>query len=222
MCPTCVLRALQNTAGFRAPRRTAEGLGAIPRPPRRMDDRLDDRVDAVERAITDGHAADGLPEAARMERRIDDLEATVGDLDDRVAELEAAVQALRGFAGGVRAVDEAVERRANAAVARVERLEADLAVDERNDPNRGGNGAARTAEAGAGSVASDGTTPGAADGADRRPEGAGASDRPRATRGDAALAEAAAEAASSVDTNPERELGAESDGSLADRIRRLL
>lgn len=103
-----------------------EGLGAMARPARHMDDRLDDRVDAVERAISDGHTADGLPETARMEQRLDDIEATVEDLDDRLADLEAAVQALRGFAGGIRAVDEEVERRANAAVARVERLEADL------------------------------------------------------------------------------------------------
>ncbi|WP_338741716.1 DUF7310 family coiled-coil domain-containing protein [Haloplanus salilacus] len=91
-----------------------------------MDDRLDDRIDAVERAISDGHAVDGLPDTARMEQRLDDIETNVEELDDRLADLEAAVQALRGFAGGVRAVDEEVERRANAAVARVERLEADL------------------------------------------------------------------------------------------------
>ncbi|AZH24963.1 DUF7310 family coiled-coil domain-containing protein [Haloplanus aerogenes] len=92
-----------------------------------MDDgRLEERVDALERAVTDGHAADGLPDAARMDARVADLEATVEDLDDRLAELDAAVQALRGFAGGVRAVDESVERRANAAIARVERLESEL------------------------------------------------------------------------------------------------
>lgn len=90
------------------------------------DDRLEKRVAALERTITDGHAADGLPDVARMDSRLDDLEATVADLDDRLAELDAAVQALRGFAGGVRAVDEAIERRADAAVARVDRLEADL------------------------------------------------------------------------------------------------
>jgi hypothetical protein len=92
-----------------------------------MDDRLEERVAALERTITDGHADDGLPEAARMDARLDELEATVDDVEDRVAELDAAVQALRGFAGGVRAVDEAVERRADAAVARVDRLEAELA-----------------------------------------------------------------------------------------------
>jgi hypothetical protein len=41
-------------------------------------------------------------------------------LEDRVAELEAAVQALRGYAGSVRAVNDRVEERADAAVATAE------------------------------------------------------------------------------------------------------
>ena len=117
-----------------------------------MDDRLEERVAALERTITDGHADDGLPEVARMDASLDELEATVDDVEDRVAELDAAVQALRGFAGGVRAVDEAVERRADAAVARVDRLEAELAevreavtergTDVANEPaDRNGAGA---------------------------------------------------------------------------------
>ena len=93
-----------------------------------MSDTLEQRVDALERALTDGRTTDwdGLPQAAELEERLDDVEATVEAVDDRLTELEAAVQALRGFAGGVDAVDEAVERRANAAIARVERLEAEL------------------------------------------------------------------------------------------------
>jgi len=124
----------------------------MPGPPRHMDDRLEERVAALERTITDGHADAGLPDAGRMDARLDELEATVDDVDDRVAELDAAVQALRGFAGGVRAVDEAVERRADAAVARVDRLEAELAevreavtergTDVANEPaDRNGAGA---------------------------------------------------------------------------------
>ncbi|WP_251329921.1 DUF7310 family coiled-coil domain-containing protein [Haloplanus pelagicus] len=91
-----------------------------------MDDTLEERVDAIERALTDGHADDGLPDAARMETRLAELDRTAEEVDDRLSELEATVQALRGFVGGVDAVDESVERRANAAVARVERLEAEL------------------------------------------------------------------------------------------------
>jgi chromosome segregation ATPase len=95
-----------------------------------MDDAILERVEAIERAMTDGHAEEGLPEAGRMDERLTEVERTVENLDERLTELEAAVQALRGFAGGIDAVDEAVERRANAAVARVERLEAELRVDE--------------------------------------------------------------------------------------------
>jgi len=99
-----------------------------------VEDTLADRVAALERAVTDGHADDGLPDAARTSARLDEVEERASALDDRVSELEATVQALRGFAGGVRAVDEAVERRANDAVARAERLETELrAVEERLD-----------------------------------------------------------------------------------------
>jgi len=109
---------------------------------------LHERVAALERAVTDGHADAGLPDAARVDDRLDDLEATVEDLDDRVAELDAAVQALRGFAGGVRAIDETIERRADAAVAGVERLEAELeAVRERIDENATPVGASRDGDA---------------------------------------------------------------------------
>jgi hypothetical protein len=97
-----------------------------------MDDTVDERLDAIERALTDGEAPDGLPDAAHVDARLDDIEAAAADLDDRLAELEAAVDALRGFAGGIKAVDEAVERRANAAVARVERLEAELREADRS------------------------------------------------------------------------------------------
>jgi len=109
-----------------------------------MSDTLEQRVDALERALTDGRTADveGLPEAAESAERLDELAATVETIDDRVAELEASVQALRGFVGGVDAVDEAVERRANAAIARVERLETELreerveAGTHQSDPGR--------------------------------------------------------------------------------------
>jgi vacuolar-type H+-ATPase subunit I/STV1 len=183
-----------------------------------MDDRLDDRVDAVERAITDGHAADGLPDAARMERRLDDLEATVDELDDRLAELEAAVQALRGFAGGVRAVDEEVERRANAAVARVERLEAELrdaegrTADGRDDENAGAH--------------ADVDDPDGNRGASADKEGDHVGDTGAAVRRgrtDATLAEAAADAAASVERSAGEAVADEGGGrSLADRVRRLL
>jgi chromosome segregation ATPase len=67
------------------------------------------RLDAVERALTD----------ERSVERVDELD----EIETRVAELEAAVQALRGYVGSVRAVNEDVERRADRALRRAEALE---------------------------------------------------------------------------------------------------
>ncbi|MBV0901477.1 DUF7310 family coiled-coil domain-containing protein [Haloarcula salina] len=88
---------------------------------------LAERLQAVERAVTDGETE--FPEVTdrgEFEDRIDGLEGRVDDLETRTAELEAATQALRGYVGNVRAVNEDVESRANAALAAVDRLEARL------------------------------------------------------------------------------------------------
>lgn len=98
-------------------------------------DDLADRLDALERTVvgdgTVNSAGDGTDDTAdassrgvptrsgdvlRLERRVADLEATV-------EELEAGVQAVRGYAGNVRAVNRDVERRASAALAKAEALE---------------------------------------------------------------------------------------------------
>lgn len=151
-----------------------------------MDDRngrpLDERVAALERTITDGYADDGLPDAARMETRLDNLEATVDDIDGRVAELDAAVQALRGFVGGVNAVDESVERRADAAVARVDRLETELEAVRETVTNRGdGAGSGRHAVA-----ESNGREPAVTHGDDTR---AGPRDSPHRQRAEPTVAD---------------------------------
>jgi chromosome segregation ATPase len=85
---------------------------------------LADRLAAVERSLTEGDV-DHSPVAddAAVVARLDELEDRAAALDERLAEVESAVQALRGYVGGVESVNEDVERRANAAVARVERLE---------------------------------------------------------------------------------------------------
>lgn len=81
------------------------------------------RLDAVERSLTGGESTiDSLSDTTEVEERLDVLEATAADLDERVAELEAATQALRGYVGGVRAINRDVERRADAALAGVESL----------------------------------------------------------------------------------------------------
>jgi len=90
------------------------------------DENLERRLAAVERAI-DGETRDRTVEAHDPEA----LDARLTTLESRVDELDAAVQAVRGFLGGVSAVNEAVERRADAAVAAVERLESRLDGEER-------------------------------------------------------------------------------------------
>lgn len=103
-----------------------------------MDD-LRERVEAVERAITDGDGdLTALAEGAASAERIDALETTVDALQDDVAELEAATQALRGYVGSIRSVNESVEERADAAIAAVDALEDRLPSEPRSldvDPN---------------------------------------------------------------------------------------
>lgn len=83
------------------------------------DEDLERRLAAVERAIDGDATADGAADASDIEA----VESRLATLESRVDELDSAVQAVRGFLGGVSAVNEAVERRADAAVAAVERLE---------------------------------------------------------------------------------------------------
>lgn len=129
---------------------------------------LASRLDAVERALTDGASSatrpsDADPDAATgpavsgpgtpddeptaaaettgdrptgvsdrsgaTDRRIANLEATVSDLEDSVADLSAELDAVRGLLGGVRAVNESVERRADLALAVAEELATDEAEE---------------------------------------------------------------------------------------------
>lgn len=86
-----------------------------------MDETFEDRLAAVERALTDGdHDCSALAEGAATAERVTALEADVEELADRVAELEAATQALRGYVGNVRSVNEEVEQRADTALAKAE------------------------------------------------------------------------------------------------------
>jgi len=85
---------------------------------------LEERVDTVERAVTDGdHGFPAVDDLAELTERVEALEDQVAELDDRADELEAATQALRGYVGNVRSVNERVEGRADAALAATERLE---------------------------------------------------------------------------------------------------
>lgn len=89
---------------------------------------LEERLTAVERAITDcDQDLTALSEPADVANRLDGLESQVTELEDQLTELEASVQAVRGYVGNVRSVNRDVERRADAAIAKVETLEAQLA-----------------------------------------------------------------------------------------------
>jgi len=86
-----------------------------------MDGTFEERLAAVERALTDGdHDCTALAERAATADRVAQLEADVEELTDRVAELEAAIQALRGYVGNVRSVNGDVEARAEAALSKAE------------------------------------------------------------------------------------------------------
>ncbi len=85
---------------------------------------LDERLRAVERAVGDGADPDGgIAAAADAATRLDDLERRVETIERRLDEHDAGLQAVRGYAGAIRSVNETVERRANAALAAVDRLE---------------------------------------------------------------------------------------------------
>ncbi|MFC6826403.1 DUF7310 family coiled-coil domain-containing protein [Halopelagius fulvigenes] len=135
-------------------------------------DALAARLDAVERAVAaDGDGTSrpvdepspagdaGRATGARSggeDDSTDGRDAELGALRERVETLEAELDAVRGLLGGVRAVDESVERKADAALAAVERLgssaagESDLVVervpvdDLSGAPEDGGTGADRT------------------------------------------------------------------------------
>jgi hypothetical protein len=96
--------------------------------------RLAERVETLERAVADGATGlDDLGTAADREERTAALAERVDGLERRVDDLEAAVQAVRGYVGAVRAVNRDVERRADAALAAVDRL-ADARGDELDLP----------------------------------------------------------------------------------------
>jgi uncharacterized protein YoxC len=89
-------------------------------------DALDERLCAVERALTDDDSGlTDLRDAAELTREIEALAGRIDDVEDRLDELDAATQALRGYVGNVRSVNESVERRADAALAKAESVEAE-------------------------------------------------------------------------------------------------
>jgi len=115
-----------------------------------MDDALRERVEALERAVTDGdHDFSTLAAEADAVERLADVEERLDELEDRLAELDAATQALRGYVGNVRSVNQDVEKRADAAMAKAQALEAALSesgtAQTRNAPDDSTEGRAADA-----------------------------------------------------------------------------
>ncbi|GAB7094901.1 hypothetical protein JCM30237_20540 [Halolamina litorea] len=90
---------------------------------------LERRLAAVERALGDGDDGAVGDNDIDAVSRGHDVDGRLDTLETRVEELDAALQAVRGFLGGVSAVNESVERRADAAVAAVDRLETEIHGD---------------------------------------------------------------------------------------------
>jgi outer membrane murein-binding lipoprotein Lpp len=160
-----------------------------------MSENLADRLDAVERALTDGDAdLTEVRERAALSGDVDRLETRVEELEAQVEQLEAALEAVRGYAGNVRAVNREVERRASAALAKAEALETavDGTVDDPVVADAGGTVEAGIGDGGGDAVA--GGTPRSesgsetvsdldsetAGGAGNQPPGTSTNDRPRA------------------------------------------
>jgi ABC-type transporter Mla subunit MlaD len=100
-----------------------------------MDDALAQRVDALERAITDGDAdLEELTAEAEALDRLEEAETAIEDIEQRVRELEAATQALRGYVGNIRSVNQDVEQRAEAALSKAEAVETALREQDGGSP----------------------------------------------------------------------------------------
>lgn len=109
------------------------------------DDDLAERLRAVERAVTDGDTAvSDLSDAAAVHDRLDGVEADLAELTERLDALDATVQSLHGYVGDLEAVNERVQRRADAAREAVERLE-----EQQARPSRATRDAAHAGRAGA-------------------------------------------------------------------------
>jgi hypothetical protein len=93
-------------------------------------DRLADRLDAVERALTGSERSveSIVDEAAAADERAS-LAGRLSALESRVDELEAATQAVRGYVGSIHAVNRDVEQRAELALARATAAHEGYATD---------------------------------------------------------------------------------------------
>lgn len=91
------------------------------------DEALEERLAAVERALTEEDG--GTPDLTVPDQELTDRVET---LEEDVVELEAAVEAVRGYVGSVKHVNDDVEKRADAAMAKAEAIEQTLEDKEDN------------------------------------------------------------------------------------------
>jgi hypothetical protein len=144
-------------------------------------DALSERLASVERRLTD--ADDGtVGEIGAVEGRLADLEERADEIETRVERLESGLQATRGLLGGVDAVDESVERRADLALAKAEEIERRLDADESPadptpTPDRRAADDGRTVRAAPATEAGDGRATGPSATADPEPRSDDASER---------------------------------------------
>lgn len=86
-----------------------------------MDDSLRERVEALERTVADGEF--DASDTAAYDEQLSELESRLDAVESTLDDLEAATQALRGYVGTVRSVNDEVEQRADTALAKVRALE---------------------------------------------------------------------------------------------------
>ncbi|THE64375.1 hypothetical protein D8Y22_13265 [Salinadaptatus halalkaliphilus] len=87
-------------------------------------DRLEQRLSAVERVVVDGDVTvDELSELTAMADVVEQLETRLHEHEQRLADLEAAVQSLEGYVGNVESINDDVARQAATATATTDRLE---------------------------------------------------------------------------------------------------
>ncbi|MBX0303479.1 DUF7310 family coiled-coil domain-containing protein [Haloarcula salinisoli] len=87
-------------------------------------DRIEQRLAAVERTVTDGdHELNDIADLTDLADDIERVEQRLDSIEERVAELEGVYDALDGYVSNVRSVNENVEQQAGAAYAAVDRLE---------------------------------------------------------------------------------------------------
>lgn len=91
---------------------------------------VDERLAAVERALTDDETAPGaLSDAATIENRLAELESLLDEIETRVADLEAGLEAVRGHVGEERRDDRDLERTATSALATAREIERRLQTE---------------------------------------------------------------------------------------------